>query len=99
MSSRQAVVLASRALCVFFIYMVFSTLLGSLFMISETWNEWQLMQLHMRQGFSSTLALNFTTIILHLALELLFAIVFYRCGDRVSRFLLGADGDSLEDKA
>ena len=88
MSSRQAVVLASRVLCAFFLYAVFGTLTTMPLLINTFWRDWQMMSNHVLP--SSTFQLNalaFGTAVLRLAVDLLLAYVFYRCGPRIGEFL------------
>ena len=88
MSSRQAVVLASRALCVFFLYFALGTLISLPLMIPGLLREQQMMRNHVLP--SSTLPLNtlsFGVTVLRLSVDLLLAYAFYQCGPRVSQFL------------
>ncbi|HTV09458.1 MAG TPA: hypothetical protein VMD97_10480 [Candidatus Aquilonibacter sp.] len=96
MSSRQAVVLASRVLCVYFLYAAFGTLLSLPLMIFQTRQAW-----HMIQNSQFTPSNFFTTTmilsgaaILRLAVELLLAVAFYRSVPRVVAFLTAETASS-----
>jgi hypothetical protein len=91
MSSRQAVVLASRVVCVFFLYLGFGSLTNLSLGISNLWRDWHMMHagsVFQSPGFQVN-SLILATCILRLAVELWLAVVFYQCGPRVSGFLAG----------
>ena len=93
MSSRQAVMVASRVLCVYFLYNALANLSyfpGHLFNLLH----------HFHDPYGSAIlgydkfwiryySLETEAATLRLACELFLAGVFYRCGDRVSTFLTG----------
>jgi hypothetical protein len=98
MSTRQAVVLASRVLCVYFLYCAAANLVnfpGHLLNLHH----------HLHDPYGSALlgydkfwlryySLESEAATLRLAVELCLAGAFYRCGERVSRFLLGSADES-----
>ena len=90
MSNRQAVVLASRVLCVFFLYTALGTLI-SLPLISPGFlHEREMIRNHALP--STVLPLNtlsFGTALFRLAVDLLLAYFFYQCGPRLTAFLSG----------
>lgn len=91
MSSRQAIVLASRVLCAFFLYIVFDILTALPSIVSGALN--QLRMTHMTGDtpdsvFHSAVFLLGITIF-RLAAVSLFAIAFYQCGPRIAAFLTG----------
>ena len=91
MSSRQAVVLVSRAVCVYFLYTAFGNLTTLPLLAFNLWRSLPLardMPGLSQWGFRS-MALSVEAAVLRLAVELALVVVFYQCGPRVSRFLTG----------
>ena len=93
MSSRQAVVLASRVLCVWFLYGAFGTTTSLPFSLFNLWLQWH-MSLDPTIGhFVSRSSLRYSAqnveaSLLRFVVELFLAVIFYRCGPIISRFLL-----------
>jgi hypothetical protein len=87
MSSRQAVVLASRVVCVILIFWVVVNLVDlptDIFALHRYWKA-------LGAGSDERYAVRYYSLlidatVLRTALELFFAGVFYRCGPRISRF-------------
>jgi hypothetical protein len=96
-SSRQAVIVASRVLCVYFLYNAMANL---------TYFPSRFLSVHHHGsailGYDKFLfryyLLETEGATLRLVVELLLAVVFYRCGPRICRFLSGeaAASDSPE---
>jgi hypothetical protein len=92
MSSRQAVVLASRVLCVYLIFWVVSNLIdlpADIFALHKHWSDLASgPDISYERYLFRYDSLRVEALILKSALELLFAGVFYRCGPRISQFLI-----------
>ena len=91
MSSRQAVVLASRVLCVYFLYTAFGNVTTLPFLALNMWHQSQMTSRmpDLSQWAFRSMTLSVEAAVLRLAVELLLAIAFYQCGPRVARFLTG----------
>lgn len=99
MSSRQAVVLASRVLCVWFLYAALGTLTSLPLIIPGFLHEREMISNHALPSSVFPLStLSFGTTVVRLAVDLLLAYLFYQCGPRLSEFLTGeaAVSDSAE---
>jgi len=94
MSSRQAVMVASRILCVYFLYNAaanLSYLPAHLFNLHHHWHDPNGSALLGYDKFwFRYYSLETEAAILRLVCELFLAGVFYRCGNRVSTFLTGS---------
>lgn len=92
MSSRQAVVLASRVVCVFLIFWVVVNIVDlpiDLLGLHRYWN-WSVLAAGAENSYwRRYYAVRVDAAILRIALELFFAGVFYRCGPRLSQFFTG----------
>jgi hypothetical protein len=104
MSSRQAVVLASRVVCVFLIFWVVVNVVDlpyDLLGLHRYWN-WNALAAGSDLGLYRyeflSYSLRVDAAILRIALELFFAGVFYRCGPLISRFFtVGAMSPEASD--
>jgi hypothetical protein len=98
MSSRQAVVLASRVLCVFLVFWVVSNFIDLPADILARHEHWSALatssNISYDRYFSRYYSLRLEALILKSALELFFAGVLYRCGPRISQFLTGGPAES-----
>ncbi len=103
MSSRQAVVLASRVLCVFLLYSACADLTYLPQHILNTVHQWQVMSTGSAHEFDRYwvryFSLGLEAVVTRIVIALSFAGVFYRCGDRIAGFLLGdrAPSSSVPD--
>ena len=95
MSSRQTVVLASRVICVFLLYFACADLSYLPGHILGALHWWRVVSNGSVTGldryFLRSDSLGLEAVVARLAVELFFAGVFYRCGDRIARFLLGGE--------
>jgi hypothetical protein len=98
MSSRQAVILASRVICVFLLYFACADLSYLPAHIFDTVHHW-----HALSGGSNPewdrywlryYSLELEALVTRLVIEVFFAGVFYHCSDRIARFLLGGNAAS-----
>lgn len=89
MTSRQAVVLASRVLCVFLLCEAFRIVANLPLMLFDVWRDWHMMQHMVDYPVFRVSALILETALLQLAVEVVFAIAFYQCGPRIAAFLTG----------
>lgn len=90
MSSRQALILASRVICIYLLFWVVSNLIDlpadflalhqHLSVLSPSSND---------TYWSRYYSLRLEALILKTVVELFFAGLFYRCGPRVCQFLAG----------
>ena len=98
MSSRQAVVLASRVICVFLVFWVVSNLVdlpADILGVRQHWNALAVSpDISYERYWARYYLLRLEVLILKSALELFFAGAFYRCGPRISQFLAGEPADS-----
>lgn len=97
MSSRQAAVLASRVLCVLFLYWAFGTATSFPFSLFTLWLQWHMMLDPTAGHFVSRSLFRYGTrevevALLRFVMELFLAVTFYRCGPRVIRFFTGGSG-------
>lgn len=103
MSSRQAVVLASRLICVFLVFWVVSNIVDFPANILELHHHWNALgagsDVSYNRYWFRYYSLHLEALTLKTALELFFAGVFYRCGPRIFQFLTGgaAELDSAEN--
>jgi hypothetical protein len=96
MSSRQAVVLASRVLCVFFVYSAISTFIWIPRYTMATIHYWHELSedvtTHARSYDLNLVRLEAYSgagEVLRMAIEAALALTFYRGGDGIAEFLLG----------
>ncbi|HEY5381163.1 MAG TPA: hypothetical protein VIJ65_02850 [Acidobacteriaceae bacterium] len=99
MSNRQAVVLASRVLCFYLLYNAFANLTHFPAYILDLGHHWHSLSTGLTPAYDKYWlrydSLELDEAVLRLALEIFFASVFYRCGGRISRFLLGVESEPL----
>lgn len=99
MSSRQAVVLASRVLCVFMLFCAVSNFIDLPADILALHQHWSVLatrsEIPYDRYLSRYYSLRVDALILKSTLELFFAGIFYRCGPRVGNFLMGKESNSL----
>ena len=99
MSNRQAVVLASRLICVFLLYFACADLTYLPGHILSTVHHWQALSIGSSSEFDRYwlryYSLGLEAVVIRLVIELFFASLFYRCGDWVSRFLLDEGSSSF----
>ena len=93
MSSRHAVVVASRVLCAFLIFWVVSNLIDLPANILELHHHLNALaagsDVSYNRYWSRYYSLHLEALSLKTVLEMFFAGVFYRCGPRISEFLTG----------
>jgi hypothetical protein len=93
MSSRQAVVLASRVLCVYLLFWVVNNLIDLPSDVLSLHQRLSALTAGSLFSYDKYLfryySLRLEALILKTALELFFAGVLYRCGPRVIQFLTG----------
>jgi hypothetical protein len=97
MSSRQAVVAASRVLCVYMLFWAVSNLIdlpGDILPLHQHLSVLSTRPAIPYDGYLSRYySLRIETLILKSALELFFAGIFYRCGPRVFQFMAGGSAE------
>lgn len=93
MSTQQAAVLCSRVICVFLLYFLIADLAylpGHIL----SFHHWQTMQAGYTPEIDRYLrrsdALGLEANVIRILIELFLLGVFFRCGDGVTRFLIGA---------
>jgi hypothetical protein len=95
MSSRQAAILASRAICVLVLFAAFADLTYLPGHILETVHYWRAISTGADPAWNRYwfryYALLLEANVFRLVVELFFAGLFYACGDRIARFLLGGE--------
>lgn len=92
MYSRQAVLLASRVICVYLVFWVISNFIdlpGDILVLHQHASVFVTTGNSYERYWSRYYSFRIEALILKSALELLFAALFYRCGPRISQFLAG----------
>lgn len=94
MSGRQAVILASRVICVYLLFWVVSNFIDlPAYILALHQHSSVLTSTSYDRYWSHYYTLRLEALIVKSALELFFAGLFYRCGPRISQILGGGPSD------